>query len=90
MGVTVFSLGVGKEYDVNQLNSMATDPDNDHVFRSSEFSRLRWWLSEKIKDKICDSKLCQVLLVNLSTGHLNFFCFVVLTAMKKINEYSLF
>ena len=56
MGVTVFSLGVGKEYDIIQLNSMATDSDHDHVFRSSDFSHLRWWLSEKIKDKICDSK----------------------------------
>ena len=56
MGVTIFSLGVGNEYDIIQLNSMATDPDHDHAFRVSDFSHLRWWLSEKIKDKICDSK----------------------------------
>jgi len=61
MGVTVFSLGVGKQYDVNQLNSMATDPDHDHVFRSSDFSHLRWWVSERIKDKVCDSTLKSIL-----------------------------
>ena len=62
MGVTVFSLGVGKKYDVIQLNSMATDPDHDHVFRSSDFSHLSWWLSEKIKDKVCDSKFKSILI----------------------------
>lgn len=71
MGVTIFSLGVGKEYDVNQLNSMATDPDHDHVFRSSDFSHLRWWLSEKIKDKACKSTfksiLSQVMLLKFRT-----------------------
>ena len=55
MGVTIFGLGVGNEYDINQLNSMATDPDHDHVFRSSNFLHLRWWLSERIKGKVCES-----------------------------------
>ncbi|KAL9981494.1 hypothetical protein ACROYT_G010201 [Oculina patagonica] len=54
MGVTVLSLGVGREYDVNQLNAMATDPDHDHVF-TSDFSHLHSSLVEKIKDKVCTS-----------------------------------
>lgn len=62
MGVTVFSLGVGKEYDVNQLNAMATDPDHDHVF-TSDYLDLHSMTSlvEKIKDKVCTSKFNSVL-----------------------------
>lgn len=60
MGVTVFSLGVGREYDVNQLNAMATDPDHDHVF-TSDFSHLHSSLVEKIKDKACTSKFDSIL-----------------------------
>ena len=39
MGVTFFSFGVGNAFDVNQLNTMATDPDLDHVF-TADFKQL--------------------------------------------------
>lgn len=35
---------------------MVIDFDYDYVFRLLDFLYLCWWLSEKIKDKICDSK----------------------------------
>lgn len=52
MGVKVFSLGIGKAYDINQLKTMATDPDRDHVF-TAEFMQLDWSLSDQIKVKAC-------------------------------------
>ena len=52
MGVTIFSLGVGNAFDANQLNTMATDPDRDHVF-TADFSKLGSSVIEKIKDKAC-------------------------------------
>ena len=34
-GCTVFSVGVGHAYDMEQLREMATDPDSKHVFKAS-------------------------------------------------------
>jgi len=31
MGVTIFSLGLGEEFQRDQLADMATDPDSKHV-----------------------------------------------------------
>ena len=33
-GCTVFSVGVGDAYDMEQLREMATDPDSQHVFKA--------------------------------------------------------
>ena len=33
-GCTVFSVGVGDAYDMEQLREMATDPDAQHVFKA--------------------------------------------------------
>ena len=33
-GCTVFSVGVGNGYDMEQLREMATDPDSKHVFKA--------------------------------------------------------
>ena len=38
-GVTVISVGIGLNYDIQQLNAMATDPDKNHVF-TADFSTL--------------------------------------------------
>ena len=57
MGVTVFSLGVGNAFDVNQLNTMATDPDREHVF-TADFKQLGSSVIEKIKEKACKGELC--------------------------------
>ena len=34
-GCTVFSVGVGNNYDTQQLREMATDPDAQHVFKAN-------------------------------------------------------
>jgi len=52
MGVTIFTLGIGNAFDINQLNAMATDPDRDHVF-TTEFSKLQSAVTEKIKERVC-------------------------------------
>ena len=33
-GCTVFSVGVGNNYDLEQLKEMATDPDSQHVMKA--------------------------------------------------------
>lgn len=57
MGVTIFSLGVGNAFDVNQLNTVATDPDREHVF-TADFKQLGSSVIEKIKEKACKGELC--------------------------------
>ncbi|XP_068680125.1 von Willebrand factor A domain-containing protein 2-like [Montipora foliosa] len=52
MGVTIFTLGLGESFDINQLNEMATDPNSKHVF-TAEFSALDSPLIEKIKNNVC-------------------------------------
>ena len=63
MGVTIFSLGVGRAFDINQLNIMATDPDRDHVF-TADFSKLGRKIIERIKSKACRGKssLCKIMI----------------------------
>lgn len=50
-GVTVFSVGVGKNYDLKELQDMATDPDSQHVFKG-EFDALSSQV-ESIVDMAC-------------------------------------
>ena len=50
-GVTVFSVGIGKHYDLKQLEDMATDPDSQHVFKG-EFDALSSQV-ESIVDTAC-------------------------------------
>ena len=38
-GVTVISVGIGTNYDLEQLREMATDPDSQHMFKA-EFDAL--------------------------------------------------
>ena len=55
MGVTIFTLGVGRAFDINQLNAIATDPDKEHVF-TCEFSQLGTRVIERIKSQACKGK----------------------------------
>ena len=50
-GVTVVSVGIGKNYDLKELQEMATDPDSQHVFKG-EFDALRSQV-ESIVDTAC-------------------------------------
>ena len=50
-GVTIYSLGIGKNFNINQLNDMASDPDSDHVF-TADFTQLDP-VVEQIKNKAC-------------------------------------
>ena len=61
MGVTIFTLGLGESFDINQLNEMATDPNSKHVF-TAEFSALDSPLIEKIKNNVCKGRfLCEAI-----------------------------
>ena len=40
-GVTVFSVGIGKNYDLKELRQMASNPDSQHTFKA-EFDALKY------------------------------------------------
>ena len=50
-GVTIYSLGIGKNFNSNQLNDMASDPDSDHVF-TADFTQLDS-VVQQIKNQAC-------------------------------------
>ncbi|XP_022800544.1 uncharacterized protein LOC111338336 isoform X2 [Stylophora pistillata] len=50
-GVTVISIGMGTDYDLEQLREIATDPDSQHMFKA-EFNSL-WSLVDSIVDTGC-------------------------------------
>lgn len=54
MGVKIFGIGVGENVDENQLNEIASDPDNLHVFVSPADALQS--LVDKIVKEICQSK----------------------------------
>ena len=54
LGVTVFSIGIGINYNKQQLNYMASDPDSKHVF-TADFNDMQT-LVQKIKGSVCKSK----------------------------------
>ena len=45
-GVNMYSLGVGKRYDLRNLQQMASTPWTKHVFEASNFDQLRQKASE--------------------------------------------
>ncbi|EDO47555.1 predicted protein, partial [Nematostella vectensis] len=52
MGVEIFALGIGKNYDQGQLDSMGSDPKPDHVV-TADFDKLDPVI-QTIKDKACN------------------------------------
>ncbi|XP_022810428.1 cartilage matrix protein-like, partial [Stylophora pistillata] len=63
VGVTIFSVGVGCCYYKPELNEMATDPDQDHVFEAkfSDLQRIAGSLRENICSAIdvCRNNPCE-------------------------------
>ncbi|EDO40686.1 predicted protein [Nematostella vectensis] len=53
-GVTIFSVGIGNYIKIFQLNTIASDPDVDHVFTAS-FSELHS-LEGSVRKRICLGK----------------------------------
>ena len=68
MGVTVFSIGVGSGAKMSELNAMATDPDNSHVFTVTNFNSLN-----TIKGTLAQ-KTCQGLYALFSTHSFTNLC----------------
>ena len=54
LGVTVFSVGIGTKYVKQELNNMATDPDNEHVF-TANFDAMQT-IAQKITGRVCNGK----------------------------------
>ena len=53
LGVNIFSIGVGHYVNPAELNAIASDPDNTHVFRMSSFNDLAGWV-DKLSAVSCD------------------------------------
>ena len=61
-GVEIFSIGVGDEINLLELQDMATDPDTNHVFQVGGYNAINGITSQVLKD-ICRIKvLCADLL----------------------------
>ena len=50
-GVIVYSIGIGRNFELQQLQEMASDPDSDHVF-TADFSQLDSLVGQ-IKQQAC-------------------------------------
>lgn len=61
LGVNIFSIGVGHYVNPAELNTIASDPDNTHVFRMSSFNDLAGWV-DKLSAVSCDGKYLMMLL----------------------------
>ena len=55
LGVNIFSIGVGHYVNPAELNAIASDPDNTHVFRLNSFNDLSGWV-DKLSAVSCDGK----------------------------------
>jgi Mg-chelatase subunit ChlD len=53
--INVFSVGIGKGVDNKELGTIATDPDNTHVFTVSNFDKLQQ-ISAGFQARACQSK----------------------------------
>ena len=54
-GITVFSIGVGGGAKQSELNAIATDPDNTHVFVVTDFDSLNQ-IKGSLQQRACDVK----------------------------------
>ena len=59
-GVTIYSVGIGNNFEVDELNAMATHPDSDHVF-TADFDAMGT-IVNAIKGQMCKGKWSLVLL----------------------------
>ncbi|XP_021364449.1 uncharacterized protein LOC110457477 [Mizuhopecten yessoensis] len=66
-GVTVFSVGVGAGPKTSELNSMATDPDNQHVFVVNNFDALTQ-IKSTLQQKACEVKATVAPAPHANTG----------------------
>jgi len=49
------AFGVGSAVDVNELNDIASDPDNDNVIQATNFNSLGQWEDEVLDVSCPDS-----------------------------------
>jgi hypothetical protein len=54
-GVVIFSVGIG-QISRSELETMASDPVNEHVFALDNFSQLSW-LARRMSSQTCNGRL---------------------------------
>ena len=81
-GVTVFSVGIGTNYDLKELQEMATNPDSEHTFKA-EFDALKYIVNTIIGSAckgrqifcFCITFLAYSILANPSFTHMQLYEF---------------
>lgn len=66
-GVEIFSIGVGDEINLSELQDMATDPDTNHVFQVGGYNAISGITAQVLKD-ICRIKVICADLLTPSHG----------------------
>ena len=69
--VTVFTMGVGNEYSLGQLNEVASDPDEHHVMRLNSWQDANNALSFELAKKVCQGKIYMSKLPGLNHAHIS-------------------
>ena len=64
-GVAVFCVGVGNEYDLKELEEIATDPDSGHLF-TADVTQMGL-VVKAIQGKVCKSKNLKLILDQVSS-----------------------
>lgn len=54
--ITLFALGVGKNYSEGQLKEIASDPNNEHLIGLSAWDAVKNDLAERVAKKLCQGK----------------------------------
>ena len=55
LGVSIFSISVGRAVSILELNGIASDPDKDYVLRLSSFNQLPNFV-DKVRSMLCSGK----------------------------------
>lgn len=86
IGVKIFSIGVGSGIDVSELETVASSPPDDHVFRLQNFEDLSS-LVEKISDTTCNGidlyYLCCTIIYDTKYRQHEMRCLLKLWRLKK-------
>lgn len=64
----MFSIGIGGDINIQELNSIATDPDTEHVFTVTNFASLKT-ISNSLTSRTCDGNVLGILIHEVKVCH---------------------
>ena len=57
VGVIIYSIGVGSGISVSELATVASSPENEHVYLLDSFNKFSAAFAEKVSNSICDGSV---------------------------------